>query len=343
MKKTQNRPKTAVPALFSISALALVACGNGSGGQDEGDTTTLRAGSVYDASVPVIACGFEELAENPEMEEHGLELEIFPSSQLGGESELLEQASSGELDIALGIGSVVSSTFGIAEPAMFEAYYLYDSVEDVERVQETEVAQDTWQLVEDEANLVSMGTPWLYGERHIFGSEPIYGPESLQGVTYRVPNTDISRDSAEALGADVATTEYSELYLALQQGVVDTAEAPLPNIEAESFDEVSDYVSLTGHLITTHGVLMNGDRWNSLTDEQQDFLSGEVDTLAQNVAECLEEEEQEALDAWEEAGSPEVIDDVDREALRELAQEAYSDGYEWSEGYVALLEEMEQQ
>lgn len=337
--KKNGSPVTAAVAVSTLFVLA--SCGNG--GEDSGDLTTLRAGSVYDASVPVLACGFQDLAENPELAEHGLELEVFPSSQLGGESELLEQASSGELDIALGIGSVVSTTFGIPEIAMLEAYYLYDSVEDIERVQATEVVQNTWNLVEEQANLVSMGTPWLYGERHIFGSGPIYGPESLEGITYRVPNTDISQDSAAALGADVATTEYSELYLALQQGVVDTAEAPLPNIEAESFDEVSDYVSLTGHLITTHGVLMNGDRWNSLTTEQQEFLRQEVDVLAQRVADCLEVEEQEALDAWEEAGSPEVIEDVDREALGELAREAYSEGYEWSDDYLQLLEELDEQ
>ncbi|WP_162321560.1 TRAP transporter substrate-binding protein DctP [Nesterenkonia haasae] len=335
-----SKPRLTVATLASASLL-VAACGNGGG--DDGDTTTLRAGTIYDPSVPVVECGLEELANSPELEEVGLEIEVFASAQLGGESELLEQASSGELDIALGIGSVVASTFGIPGPAMFEAYYLYDSVDDVERVQDTDVAEEIWQTVEDEANLVSMGTPWLYGERHIFGSEPITGPESMNGTTLRVPNTDISRDSADALGADVATTEYDELFLALQQGVVDVAEAPLPNINAESFDEVSDYVSLTRHLITTHGVLINADIWDGLSEEQHDVLSEQTDELAASVAECLEAEEQEALDEWAEAGTPEVIEDVDRDAMADLVQELYSDGYEWSDDYVELLEELGEQ
>jgi TRAP-type transport system periplasmic protein len=341
MKRTTSRRLLSAAAALTAGSLALTACGNG-GGDDDGsdDVTTLRAGTIYDGSVPVVRCGFSELEEDPGLADVGLELDTVDSGQLGAEGQLLEQASSGELDIVLGIGSIVATTFGIESPALFEAYYLHEDLDDIERVQSTDIAQEIWDEVEESANLVSIGIPWLYGERHIFGNAELRNPEDFSGVDLRVPNADISRDSAAALGANVATTEYTELFLALQQGVVDAAEAPLPNINAESFDEVSDYVNLTGHLITTHGVLINGDRWESLDDEQREFLDEKVGEIAQNVVDCVEEDEQAALEEWEEAGTPEVIDDVDREALGELAYEAYSEGYEWSDQYVDMLEEL---
>lgn len=328
-------------AFAAASALALSACG-GDGDGAGGDLQTLRAGTIYTPDIPVVSCGFAELEEDPELEEVGLELETVDSAQLGAEGELLEQASSGELDIALGIGSMLATVFDIPELEMFEAYFLYDSVDDIERVQDTEVAQGAWATLEEEANLVHIGTPWLYGERHMITQEPVYGPEDLAGVDFRVPNTNISRTSADALGTTVATTEYDETYLALQQGVIEAAENPLNVINAESFDEQVNYVNLTRHLITSHGVVVNGDVWESLDEDQQEFLDSAVADLAENVAQCLEDMDQEALDEWEEAGEPEVIhdDEIDRDALAEMVEEAYSEGHEWSEDYVALLEEL---
>lgn len=338
MNKTASCRVKAVGATLAAGALALTACGGGDGDSD--DLITIRAGNVYASNLPVNACGFERLAEDPGLAEVGLELDSVDSSQLGAEGELLEQASSGELDMVLGIGSIVSSTLGVPSAALFEAYYLHEDLDDIERVQNTDAAQEIWQEVEDEANLVKIGLPWLYGERHIFGNVEINGPDDLQGVDMRVPNADISRDSAGALGANVVTTEFSEVFLALQQGVIDVGEAPIPAIVTDSFDEVSDYVNLTSHLITTQGVLMNADRWESLNEEQQDFLTEKISELSQDVIDCTLDDEQAALDAWEEAGTPEVNDNVDREAFADLAYEQYSSGYPWSEQYVAMMEEL---
>lgn len=340
MNSYPNKKRTFAAAL-TVGALAMAGCGNGDDGEGgAGDLITLRAGTLYDSTFASMRCGLHELADDPALEEMGLALDVVGDAQLGSESELLEQASAGELDIAFGIGSILATTFGIPELEMFEAYYLYDTVEDVERVQSTEVAQEAWATLEEEANLVMMGLPWLYGERHVFGSVPVQGPEDLQGVDFRVPNTDISRDSAAAMGANPASVEFAELYLALQQGVTDVAEAPLANIQIESFDEVAEYVSLTGHLITTMGVVINGDRWESLSDEQREFLDERVTELAAEVADCMEADDAEAVEGWEANDTLELVEDVDRDTLRELVEENYSEGYPWSEDYLALLEEL---
>lgn len=345
MRTTASRNLLRTVGVLSVGALFLTACGgegeaDGADGEGSAEITTLRAGNVYASGLPVNRCGFEVLAEDPGLEEVGLALDSVDSSQLGAEGELVQQTASGELDITLGIGSMIATYAGVPSAALFEAYYLHEDLDDLERVQSTDAAQEVWAEVEEEGNLVNMGLPWLYGERHVFGNAELRGPEDFSGVDMRVPNTDISRSSAAALGANVTTVEFSELYLALQQGVVDVAEAPLTAIQTESFDEVSEYVNLTNHLITTQGVMMNADRWASLTDEQRDFLSEKVTELAGDVIDCTVSEEEEALNEWEEAGSPIVVDDVDREALAELAYEEFSEGYEWSEQYVALMEEL---
>src|SRR5699024_2971361 len=109
------------------------------------------------------------------------------------------------------------------------------SIEDVARVRETDVAEGAFDILDDKANLHSVGNPWLYGERHIFGNRELKGSDDFNALKLRVPETDISIESARALGADPTPTAYSELYLGLQQGIVDAGEAPLSVIDAESF------------------------------------------------------------------------------------------------------------
>jgi TRAP-type transport system periplasmic protein len=338
---TSHARRLATVALTAVSATALAACGSSSSGGGEEETVTLRAGVIYTSTVPIVSCGLEPLADNEALADAGIKIQTTDSAQLGAENELLEQASSGELDIAFAAGSTLATVFGIPQLEMFEAYYLYDEPADLARVRETEVAEKAFSALAEEANLQAIGTPWLYGERHIFGNRALHGPDDFPGLKLRVPETEISIASAEALGASATPTAYSELYLALQQGIVDAAEAPLSVIAAESFNEPAEYVNLTGHLISAASPLLNLDRWEALSDEQKETLEAELSAAAEDVAKCVEENDAAALEEWEEAGTPKIVDDVDREALRELAVAAYSEGFSWSDDYVALLEELD--
>lgn len=334
-----TRMRTAILAGALTSTLGLAACSSGSddGGQE---TRTLRAGVIYTPTVPIVECGLKPLADNKDLKDVGIKIQTTDSGQLGAENELLEQASSGELDIALAAGSTLSTVFGIPELSMFETYYLYDTPEDIARVRETDVANEAFGKLADEANLEAVGTPWLYGERHVFGNKALRTPEDFKGLKLRVPETEVSVASARALGASPTPTAYSELYLGLQQGIVDAAEAPLSTIKAESFHEPSDYINLTGHLISAASPLVNSDTWKGLSDEQRDAIEKAFTAAADDIAACVEKADAAALEEWKESGDPKIVDDVDRDALRKLAEDAYSSGFEWSDSYVKLLDEL---
>lgn len=338
MTRNTSSPRLRATAIASAIACfgGLAACSTAG----DSDTRTLRAGVIYAPSVPMVKCGLEPLSDNKQLKAAGLEIRTTDSGQLGAENELLEQASSGELDIALAAGSTLSTVFGIPELEMFEAYYLYDSVEDIAAVRKTDIAEAAFGQLAEKGNLQGVGTPWLYGERHIFGNRKLQRPADFDGLKLRVPETEISVASARALGASPTGTAYSELYLALQQGIVDAAEAPLSVVEAESFDEPSKVINLTGHLFTAASPLVNNDVWTSLTEEQQNALEEAFSETAESIAACVEKDDAAALAKWEKDGKPQVNENVDREALRKLAEQEYSEGYSWSDKYVELLDEL---
>jgi TRAP-type C4-dicarboxylate transport system substrate-binding protein len=339
-------PTTVSKALIAAlpAILLLAACGGGGegGGSDAAggatETTELRFGLIFAPSVPIVECGANYLTDSEALADVGLEVSVFPAAVLGGENEMVRQVSSGELSATLGTSSIIASDFNIPQLAALEAYYVLDEVEQVFEVYDSEIADELFAPLKEKANLQQVGRPWLYGERHIFGSRPIREPEDLQSLRLRVPETKVSIASAEALGTDPTPTAYAELYLALQQGIVEAAEAPAAVIEAESFDEPADYISLTRHLISASPFIINVDLWEGLTPEQQKALEAEIDEASGRVADCVAEADAAALDAWRESGELEVVEDVNRDAIKEMVREEFSEGYPFSETYREIVD-----
>ena len=156
---------------------------------------------------------------------------------------------------------------------------------------------------------------WSAGMRQFTANEPIREPGDLEGLRMRFPNSPQFLMNAEALGADATEVAYEELFLALQQGTVDGQENPIVNIAAISLDEVQDYISLSSHQANSNLVII-GEDWSELSEEQQDALQAAVDAAVEQVPECVDEDEQKTLAEWEESGALEVVDDVDVEAFR---------------------------
>lgn len=300
----------------------------------------MRLGLIYNPNVPVPRCGAFDMAEEPRLQDLGLNITVVHSAQLGGENDMAQQVSSGELEMSVSAASILAAW--VEDLGVFETYYLYDNVDQAFAAYETETARSLFEELREVANIQVIGTPWLYGERHVFGSKPLRTPEDFEGVRMRVPETSVSIAGARSLGASPTPTAYAELYLALQQGIVDVAEAPASVVKAESFDEPAQYFNKTSHLISAAPVYINGTLWDSLSEEQQQALDSAVTDAAQRIRDCVETADQEAFDNWEETGSLEIVDDVDLEALRAQARAFFSDGFPFSDTYKALLTDLKQ-
>lgn len=300
----------------------------------------MRIGLIYNPNVPAAKCGAIPMAEDPALKDLGIKINVVHSAQLGGENDMAQQVSSGELEMSLSASSILASW--LEDLSVFETYYLYDNVDQAFAAYKTDTAKKLFKELRDVANIQVIGTPWLYGERHVFGNKPLRKPEDFKGVKMRVPQTSVSIAGAQSLGASPTPTAYAELYLALQQGIVDVAEAPASVVKAESFDEPSKYFNKTGHLISAAPVYLNGTLWDSLSPEQQQALEKAVDAAAERIRKCVEEADQEAYASWKQAGTPEIIEDVDREALKAQSRAFFSQGFPFSESYKALIEELKQ-
>lgn len=304
------------PALLTLPALALVACGdNGGTDEEDAEAMTLTLAHSYNDDQPQARCGADLMQQEVEDADVGLDIEIYGSSQLGGDADRIASVASGDIDIDIQGASALGAVY---EPvSVMDAAYAFDDADHLSRYMESPEAD---QMIEDfaaETGVYTLGA-WSAGARHFTANEPIRSPEDLDGLRIRFPGSPQFLLNAEALGADATEVAYEELYLSLQQGAVDGQENPLTNIESESLDEVQDYLSLSSHQLNTNLVIMS-NVWEDLSEDQQQALSDAVETAVTEVTECVAEDEEAMLEEWQDGDEWEVIDDVDVDTFQEQA------------------------
>ncbi len=207
-----------------------------------------------------------------------VEVQVFPSSQLGDDNHMLANIRSGAIQMmAIGdniLGTLVPScgidNIGFAFKSPDAAWTALDgAVGDIVRADI------------QKAGLQPMHRIWDEGFRQMTSSEkPIHTPEDLHGFKMRVPPSPISLALFQALGASPVTINIAELYTALQTHVVDGQENPLGNIETQKMYQVQKYCSLTDHMWVGYWLLMNGTFWKGLPAEQQKVVADTFDAQA---------------------------------------------------------------
>ncbi|WP_019481807.1 MULTISPECIES: sialic acid TRAP transporter substrate-binding protein SiaP [unclassified Arthrobacter] len=319
---SRRRSATAI-GLAATAALLLSGCNVGTPvdrdevGQADADAKTLRLAHVYEAGHPVEECGVATLKE--ELEGSGLQIESFPAAQLGNESESLEQVASGALDMAI----AGPSFLGVWEEdaAVLDGAYLFEDVDHFEETVEGEAMATVFDGLYESSDIRVLSS-WYYGTRHVTANKKISSSADFDGLKIRTPNAPLYLENVAAMGGTATPMALDEVYLALQQGVIDAQENPIPTISTAKFNEVQDYINLTGHMV--QGVMITTGRtvYEGLTDEEREALESAMAVAADDTRVCIEEQEEGILDEWRAGDGIQVNDDVDRESFAAAAEEA---------------------
>ena len=193
-------------------------------------------------------------------------IEYFDSGTLGDEIVHMQQVRTGQLDvIPIGSDAVqLDKKF-----AVFDIPFLFSSREQVSKLLDGPIGEELDKSFQSNAGLKVLG----YGEigfRQITNNvRPIVKPDDLKGLKLRTPGSKTRILSFKMLGASPIKMNMGEIYLALQQGVIDGQENPYGNIVSKSWYEVQKYISVSRHVYTPITFVMNLKRYNSLTADQK--------------------------------------------------------------------------
>ena len=262
------------------------------------------------------ACGTALVQQQLVASDSELQLTVFPSSQLGGDAERVASLLDGDIDIDLQGSSALASVY---EPiGVMDMAYVFDNPDHLFEWFDSEASQQVKDDFEEATGAKILGV-WYLGDRTFSANAPVRTPEDLQGLRLRYPETPAHLASAAAVGAEPVAVAFEEVYLSLQQGLVDGQENPISLTAENSLDEVVDYVSLSRHAVGSQLIIVAGDTWERLSEQEQADLQAAISDVRAQNRQCADEDEQETMTRWKEQGTPEIIEDVDREAFMEKA------------------------
>jgi tripartite ATP-independent transporter DctP family solute receptor len=223
---------------------------------------------------------------------------VFGSSQLGGDKELLQKLKLGTVDIALPstVMSSESDIFGV-----FEMPYLVKDRAHMGRIER----ELFWSKMAPEAEKKGLKilAVWENGYRHITNSKrPINTPADLQGIKLRVPEGKWRVKMFQAYGANPSPMKFSEVFTALQTGVMDGQENPFTQIYSAKFQEVQKYLSLTGHVYTPAYATVGAKKWATLPDDVRRVLEDTAKETQAFVYAAAEKDDTDLLGKLKAAG-----------------------------------------
>jgi tripartite ATP-independent transporter DctP family solute receptor len=192
-----------------------------------------------------------------------IEVTVAPSGQLGDDAAMVTALRTGALDMSANSQGAVANT--VPEYAAFGMPFLFADAAQAWKTLDGSAGKELAAKSADKG-LVVLGY-WDNGIRHMSNSKRAFlKAEDLKGMKMRTPPDSVTVDIMQSLGAEAQQIKFAELYVALQQGVVDGQENPLVNIHASKLYEVQKYISLTGHKYEMTPFLMSKRTWDRLTE-----------------------------------------------------------------------------
>ena len=301
--------------LASVAIAAVVAFAGTAGAVEK-----LKFAHVYETSEPYHKWNVWAADELKKRSNGRFEMQVFPASSLGKESDINEGLSLGTVDMIVTGNQFLGRSYG---PISIAGYpYVFASVGHWQKF----VKSDLFRYLGDgfeKATGHHVITANYYGQRHVTSKKPIRGPADLKGVKIRVPDAPAYTIFPRAVGANPTPIAFAEVYLALQQGVVDAQENPLPTILAKKFYEVQSHINLTGHITDSLITVVASHVWKKLNDaDKKMFTQIWMEVGEKITADTMKSEKD--LVAWYEQQGKTVIKDVDIAAMQK-ATAAYYD------------------
>jgi tripartite ATP-independent transporter DctP family solute receptor len=236
-------------------------------------------------------------------------VEIYPNNELGNPPEVLEQNVLGVIDMSLptqGQLAKYSKKFGcVMLPFAYENYDHAYSVLDGPFIE--------WAQKDLEAAGLVFLANWEWGFRNLTNSvRPINSPDDVKGLKIRTPPELSNQSAMEALGATVQTIQFSELPMALKQGVVDGQENPVSVIYSFKIYETQKYLAMTGHTYNSMVHVMSKKTWDKLTPEQQRIVREESKKAGNYMRRTLRDAEADQIMKLEKLGMEVTRPDVSK-------------------------------
>ena len=245
---------------------------------------------------------FKKLAE--ERTKGRVKVEVYPNSSLFKDGEEMEALQLGSVQM-LAPSVAKFGPLGVREFEVFDLPYIFDNFDELHKVTQGAVGQALFKKLESKG--ITGLAFWDNGFKDFSANKPIKVPADYKGLKLRIQSSKVLGDEIKALGAIPQVMAFSEVYQALQTGVVDGTENPPSNFYTQKMHEVQKYLALTEHGVIEYAVIVNKKFWDGLPADVRTALEGAMKDATKYANDIAKKENDDALEAVRKSGKTQIL------------------------------------
>ena len=305
-------------SFFATTILAATALASGPAVAQQ--KTVFKASDVHPAGYPTVVA-VENLGKKLDAATNGrYSVQMYPSMQLGGEKEAIEQAQIGAIAFArVSVGALGPV---IDDLNVFNLPYVFRNTTHMQHVIDGPIGQELLDKVTNSGKGL-VGLCWMdAGARNFYNTKkPIKTMADLKGMKVRVMGNPMFVEMANSMGGNGIAMGYDQVFSALQTGVVDGAENNPPSFVFDNHYQVAKYYTVDEHLIVPEMVVFSKKAWDAMSKEDQALLVKFAKEAQQEERKLWEVYEQQAMDKAKAAGIQIIqVSDADKKAFQDAVK-----------------------
>jgi C4-dicarboxylate-binding protein DctP len=245
---------------------------------------------------------FKKLAE--ERTKGRVKIEVYPNSQLYKDGEEMEALQLGSVQI-LAPSVAKFGPLGVREFEVFDLPYIFDTFAELHKITDGSVGKLLFQKLESKG-IIGLAY-WDNGFKDFSANKPLKLPTDAKGLKMRIQSSKVLDSEIRALGGIPQVMAFSEVYQALQTGVVDGTENPPSNFYTQKMNEVQKYLTMTDHGVIEYAVIVNKKFWEGLPADIRTILEGAMKDATKYANDIAKDENDKALAAVKATGKTEIV------------------------------------
>ncbi|WP_409564961.1 sialic acid TRAP transporter substrate-binding protein SiaP [Microvirga sp.] len=274
--------------------------------------TKLKWAHVYEPNEPFHTQSVWAAGELAKRTNGRYTIDVYPSSQLGKETDINQGLSLGSVDMIISGSSFAARSYAPIGVTYYP--YVFRDANHLLAYTKSDVFKELAKGYTDKTGHQILAVTY-YGARHTSSNKPLKTCADMKGLKIRVPDVPAYLAMPRACGANTAPIAFAEVYLALQNGTVEAQENPLTTIEAKKFYEVQKHIALTGHIVDHLNTVVSANLWKKLSDEDKKIFSEVAQEAATRATAEIQAKEKELVSFFKEKGL--TVSEVDKEDFKQ--------------------------
>jgi tripartite ATP-independent transporter DctP family solute receptor len=274
--------------------------------------TKLKWAHVYEPNEPFHTQSVWAAGELAKRTNGRYTIDVYPSSQLGKETDINQGLSLGSVDMIISGSSFAARSYAPIGVTYYP--YVFRDANHLLAYTKSDVFKELAKGYTDKTGHQILAVTY-YGARHTSSNKPLKTCADMKGLKIRVPDVPAYLAMPRACGANTAPIAFAEVYLALQNGTVEAQENPLTTIEAKKFYEVQKHIALTGHIVDHLNTVVSANLWKKLSDEDKKIFSEVAQEAATRATAEIQSKEKELIGFFKDKGL--TVSEVDKEDFKQ--------------------------